>query len=146
MTSRQKLILLLAVVVLIGVAYGYTLNLLLFYDDVPILSWLARHTWADIWLQSEAGYYRPLTFMIYKFGMALPGASSRIFLHMVNLLWLFVGAMLVSEVCWLCTEDARQAAVAAALYAVFPFMSKAIPWTNELAVITAINPISHKWS
>jgi hypothetical protein len=132
MSSRQKLILMLAIVVLIGVTYGYTLDLFLFYDDVPILSWLARHTWTDIWLQSEAGYYRPLTFMIYKLGMALPGASSRIFLHTVNLVWLFVGTMLVSEVCWLCTEDARQAGVAAVLYAVFPFMSKAIPWVTAM--------------
>ena len=122
----------LVVVVLAGVTYGYVLNLLLFYDDVPILSWLAQHTWADIWLQPEAGYYRPLTFVLYKFGMALPGASNRIFLHTVNLVWLFAGAALVSGVCWLCTEDARQAGVAAVLYTVFPFMSKAIPWITAM--------------
>ena len=132
MIRRQKLMIVLGAALLIGVAYGYALDLLLFYDDVPILSWLAQHTWADIWLQSEAGYYRPLTFMIYKCGMLLPGESGRIFLHTVNLVWLFVGTLLVSEIGWLCTEDARLAGIAAALYAVFPFMSKAIPWVTAM--------------
>jgi len=132
MIDRQKLIIVLGVAFLIGGAYGYVLDLLLFYDDVPILSWLAQHTWLDIWFQPEAGYYRPLTFMIYKFGMTLPGESGRIFLHAVNLAWLFIGAVLVSEIGWLCTEDARQAGIAAALYAVFPLMSKAIPWVTAM--------------
>ncbi|MFN2109608.1 MAG: hypothetical protein ACK2UI_08110 [Anaerolineae bacterium] len=132
MVYRQKLIIVLGIVLLIGVAYGYVLNFLLFYDDLPVMSWLAQHTWSDIWLQPEVGYYRPLTYMIYKFGMALPGKSGSVFLHAVNLMWLFLGAVLVCEVCWLCTEDVRQAGIAAVLYAVFPFMSKAIPWITAM--------------
>ncbi|MBN2390553.1 MAG: hypothetical protein JXR84_07515 [Anaerolineae bacterium] len=132
MVYRQKLIIVLGIVLLIGVAYGYVLDLLLFYDDLPVMSWLARHTWSDIWLQPEVGYYRPLTYVIYKFGMALPGESGRVFLHAANLVWLFLGAVLVCEVCWLCTEDVRQAGVAAVLYVVFPFMSKTIPWITAM--------------
>lgn len=130
--SRKTRVNAAIIAVLVLAVYGYVLDLLFFYDDLPILTWLSRHTWRDIWIQAEAGYYRPLAFTFFRLGMLLPIEGQRDLLHALNLVWLFIGALLVRDVCFLCTDHALQADIAAVFYAVFPFMSKAIPWVTAM--------------
>ncbi len=117
---------------LVWLAYGYSLGMAFFYDDLPILTWLGAHGWADVWLRSENSYYRPLTFVIYKLGLVLPLGLRQLALHAVNLFWLWLAATLIVRLSLLLNGDRRQAAIAGVLLSTFPFLAKAIPWITAM--------------
>jgi hypothetical protein len=112
--------------------YGYTLQLLFFYDDLPIFSWLMERSFLDIWWQTENVYFRPLTFVVYKLGLLLPVGLQAPVLHSVNLIWHFLGAVLVQRVVLLYRGDRQHAFLAGLLYAAFPLVTKAIPWITAM--------------
>ena len=140
---RTKAVIVINIVVLTGITlllYGYVLQLPFFYDDIPIMSWLATHQWSDIIQNPEGGYFRPLTLGIYKLGAILPLAIQKMTLHAANLLWLVLGAVLIQAVCFLCTRNQLQAWSAAILYITLPFFATTIPWitamSHPLVVVT----------
>ncbi len=118
---------------LILVCYGFVLQLPFFFDDLPIMTWLGCHNWADILLQSnENDYYRPLAFSIYKLGLFFPLGIRQIALHATNLIIYWLSALLVMQVVQLCDQDHWRAILASALFAVFPFMFRALPWITAM--------------
>ncbi len=125
-------------VVLSGAAvvacYGFALGLPFFFDDLPIMTWLSRHGWLDIWTRSSENiYYRPLAFTIYKLGTLLPPGPRQIALHAISLLIHWAGAVLVMQVVKLCGRSYERAVIAGVLFAVFPFMFLAVTWITALS-------------
>lgn len=122
----------LALVLWVLICYGFALRLPFFFDDLPVLAWVRRHDWSDIWTSQENGYYRPLTFTVYKLGMALPVGAQQVVLHAVNLVLHWLDAALIFQIVRLCDRRWRQAALAAVLFVVFPFFTDAVPWVTTL--------------
>lgn len=118
---------------LLAICYSFALQLPFFFDDLPVMTWLQRNTWTDVWLGStENDYYRPLTFTIYKLGLLLPQGIRQAALHAVNLLFHWASAVLVMGVVRLCGRNRNQALLASVLFIVFPFASLAVPWITAM--------------
>ncbi len=117
---------------LVAVLYGYSLRLLFFADDLPIFTWLSAREWGDIWRAAEGGYWRPLTFVVYRLGLGLPIPARHVALHAVNLLWLWASALILWRLVIRLTGDRQQSLVAALLYVAFPFLSTTIPWVTAM--------------
>jgi len=118
--------------VLVLVCYGFVLRLPLFFDDLPILTWLSDHNWGEIWTSSESAYYRPLTFVIYKFGQSFAPGVRQVVLHAVNLIVLWLNSLLLTKVTRMYGRSSIQALLAGTLLVVFPFAYLAIPWVTAL--------------
>ena len=112
--------------------YGFALRLPFFYDDLPITTWVNARSWVDVLRTPEAGYFRPLPYLIYKLGLLLPTGFQQPALHAANLALLYAGALLIREVVILLTGDRRHAAVAGMLYIAFPFLATTIPWITAM--------------
>lgn len=113
--------------------YGFALRLPFFFDDLPVMTWVGRHSWIDIWtMSSEGAYYRPLPFTVYKLGLLFPQGARQVVLHAVNLLIHWINATLAAQVVKLCGKNPKQALLTAVLFAVFPFMFLAVPWITAL--------------
>jgi hypothetical protein len=118
---------------LLALCYSFVLQLPFFFDDLPVMTWLQRQAWVDVWLGStENDYYRPLTFTIYKLGLLFPQGIRQVALHAVNLLLHWTSAVLVMVIAKLCDRDRNQALLASALFIVFPFASLAVPWITAM--------------
>jgi len=118
---------------LIAMCYGFALQLPFFFDDLPIVTWLSRHTWADIWLHSsENAYYRPLAFTIYKFALFLPVGTQQVILHLAALLVQWTTTLLIVRVVQACGHNSKWTVLAAVLLAVHPFLFLALPWITAL--------------
>jgi len=114
--------------------YGFVLRLPFFLDDLPIMTWLSRHSWIDIWARSsENQFYRPLAFTIYKLGRLLPSGADRAFLHGVSLLVHWLSAILIGQILQVTDRSAEESLVASILFVVFPFMFMAVPWITALS-------------
>jgi hypothetical protein len=119
---------------LVALGYGFSLQLPFFFDDLPIMTWLRLHNWIDIWAHSsENAYYRPLAFTVYKLGLVLPMGVRQPVLRAVNLTVHWANAVLIMQLVKLCGKSAKQAVLAAALFAVFPFVYLAVPWITALS-------------
>jgi hypothetical protein len=122
--------------ILIVVCYGYALRLPFYFDDLPVLTWLGGRSLGEIWTaSSENAYYRPLTFSIYRFGLLFPKGTQQVVLHAANLLLHWIGATLVMRLARRCASDGSGAGVSllvALLYAVFPFLFRAVPWVTAM--------------
>jgi hypothetical protein len=60
---------------LVWACYGFALQRL--FDDLPVMTWLRRHSWLDIWTMSiERKFSRPPTFATYKVGQLFPRGVS----------------------------------------------------------------------
>ena len=114
------------------VCYGFALGLPFFFDDLPILTWLSHHGWGDIWTSSESAYYRPLTFVIYKFGQIFPPGVKQVVLHSVNLIVLWLNSALLMKIARLCGRSSVEALLGGSLLVVFPFAYHTIPWVTAL--------------
>lgn len=118
---------------LVLICYGFALRLPFFYDDLPIMTWLGRHRWLDIWtMSSEVGFFRPLTFTVYKLGRLLPPGVSQGVLHATSLLLHWISSILVMQIVALRGRAPGEALLASVLFAVFPFVSLAIPWITAM--------------
>ena len=114
--------------------YGFVLQLPFFLDDLPIMTWLSRHSWVDIWVRSsENQFYRPLAFTIYKLGRLLPVGADRTLLHGISLLVHWTSAVLTMQVLRVTGRSAEESLVASILFVVFPFMFMAVPWITALS-------------
>ncbi len=119
--------------VLVLGCYGFALQLPFFFDDLPVMTWVGRHTLVDIWtMSSEGSFYRPLTFTVYKLGLLFPQGARQVVLHAVNLLVYWISAVLAAQVAKLCGKSAKQALLTSVLFAVFPFMFLAVPWITAM--------------
>jgi hypothetical protein len=126
---------------LLLLAYGFILRLPFFYDDLPIMTWLSRHNWLDIWLHSsENAHYRPLAFTVYKLGMVLPVAPRQVLLHAIPLIVHWISALFVFHLVKLFNGRREEALLAGSLFAVFPFNYHAIPSVTALShpLVTAL--------
>jgi len=119
--------------VLAAACYSYVLQIPFFADDLPIMTWLSHHGWRDVWLSQEKGYYRPLAFAIYKLGLLFPHGLRQGVLHAVPLCLHWASSVLVMQIVRLCHYSFKRALLASVLFAVFPFMSEAIPWVTALS-------------
>jgi hypothetical protein len=120
--------------VFVAICYGFVLRLPFFYDDLPIMTWLTRHGWADIWkLSSENAYYRPLAFTIYKAGQLFPLGTRQIVLHTGSVFIHWLNTILIISVVRICDRNSGRAVLAGILYAVYPFLFLAIPWVTALS-------------
>lgn len=131
--------------ILLAICYSFTLQLPFFFDDLPVMTWLKRQAWVDIWLGStENDYYRPLTFTIYKLGLLLPQGVRQVALHAANLLLHWTSAVLVMRIARLCIRDRNQALLASVLFIVFPFASLAVPWVTAMPhhLVTALTALA----
>ena len=128
--------------VLIAACYGYSLRLPFYFDDLPVLTWLSGQDLRDIWTtSSENAYYRPLTFTLYKLGSLLPKGAEQVVLHGINLLLHWANAILLAQVVRLVDgprSRGAKAALASMLYAVFPFMFRAVPWVTAMPHFLAL--------
>lgn len=118
---------------LVLLTYGFTLGLPFFHDDLPIMTWVNRHGWGDVWFSQENRYYRPLAFTFYKLGTLLPLGLRQGALHGVNLLFLWAGGLLLAKVVQLSGRGREESYLAAVLYLLFPFLSEAVPWITALS-------------
>lgn len=121
---------------LVAVCYGFALRLPFYFDDLPVFSWLSDRSLVELWTKaSDNGYYRPLTFTVYMLGHLFPVGTQQVLLHGANVLLHWLNAILVMLVVRR-TEDGKQVPltgmVAAALYAVFPFLFRAVPWVTAM--------------
>ncbi|HEY88577.1 MAG TPA: hypothetical protein G4N98_02430 [Thermoflexia bacterium] len=118
---------------LVWLCYHFALQLPFFHDDLPIISWLQQYSWRDIWLGHENNYYRPLAFSVYKLGLLLPLGGRQVVLHAVNLVMLWLGAVLVRQIALHCEHHAGRALLAGALFVIFPFFTESVPWITALS-------------
>jgi hypothetical protein len=120
--------------VLVIACYGFSLRLPFYFDDLPKFSWLGGHDLLDIWTtSSENDYYRPLGVTTYELGLLLPKGVQQVVLHALNLLFHWGNAVLllcVIDLLNVAAERSVQAVLAAALFAVFPFFFRTIPWVT----------------
>lgn len=128
-----------AVIVLIIVvllAYGDSIRLPFFFDDLPHYTWLRSKSLVSIFL-SAAGrpYYRPMQFFGWKLYETLFGGDSSVIYHIFNLLVHVVNALLVTILARSVTKDhlnQRFAILAGVMFALFPFSYQVVPLPASL--------------
>ncbi len=113
--------------------YGFALRIPFFHDDLPIMTWLRRHGWRDIWFSQENGYYRPLAFTVYKAGTWLPLGARQVALHAVNVALLWASGVLIALLVRRSIGERVRAALAGVLLVIFPFLVEGIPWITALS-------------
>ena len=122
--------------ILIAACYGYVLRLPFYFDDLPVLTWLSGRSLTEVWTtSSENAYYRPLTFTIYRFGLLFPKGAQQVVLHATNLVLHWIASLLVMALVRRCAKNRTgtiTGLLAAALYAVFPFLFRAVPWVTAM--------------
>ena len=139
--SRRRRLLVPGVLALwVLVCFGFALRLPFFWDDLPIMTWIARHGWGDILLSTENAYYRPLAFAVYRLGASLPLALRAPLLHAANLFFLWVAAALLYALTRLADGSRERALITALLFVAVPFLGESIPWITALShpLVTAL--------
>ncbi len=123
-------------------AYGFSLRLPLFSDDIPHFRWMEGQTWLGILTSSQGvGYYRPLPFLIWKLLRSLQGGFHAPTLHAVNLMLHLLNAFLIWGLVNRQAQNGRLVGGAAALlFLLYPFSYQAVPWVGALThpLVTAI--------
>jgi hypothetical protein len=121
---------------LVAICYSFALRLPFFFDDLPVFSWLSDRSLVELWTSgSDNGYYRPLTFTVYMLGRLFPMGTQQVVLHGTNVLLHWLNAILVMLVARQIGDGERASlagTLAAALYAVFPFLYRAVPWVTAM--------------
>ncbi len=115
---------------LVVALYHYTLRLPFFWDDTPVLSWVIGRGWRALFLSTENGYYRPLTFLIYKVGVSLfplEGGVRAAFLHAVAPTLLWLSALLLMQ-----AVGGWRGFLAAFFLITYPLLNEAIAWITAL--------------
>ena len=131
-----------------GVLYGDVLGLPFFSDDLIQLPWQETVSWSALWsTPSPYGYYRPLSYTIWRVWGFCTGGLQPFGLHLLNLIghvavaWL---AALLADT-WIVTASnhwarAVPAAFTAATVAAFPFSRQAVAWVSAVTypIVTAL--------
>jgi len=141
--SRPGIAGLLTALALTLVLYHDALTLPLFSDDLLQIPWLQSITWAEIWTAaSPYGYYRPLWYSLWRIWGIVVGGLHPAGLHLLNVIahvlasWL--AGLLTST--WIkprqgvraAEPNATAAALAAAIFTVFPFSRQAVAWPGAI--------------
>ncbi len=124
----------------LAVAYGYTLGLPLFLDDLVHYRWLEGQSLASVWRSARViGYYRPLTFTLWKVMRAALGWYHPGPFHAVNVLLHGANALLVMALLWRRggVGDRLVGWTAGLLFLLFPFSYQAVAWVGSLSHILA---------
>ncbi len=117
----------LGVMLLAGWLYWRTLRLPLIYDTLLHIRIVGGLTWRSVWLPTEAfGFYRPMTFFPMLVINQLFDGYPAWLLHGNNVLQHAANAGLLVWLSWRLWPDWRRAAVAGAIFAVFPFSYQAV--------------------
>ena len=126
-------------------AYGFSLRLPLFSDDIVQTRWLTWHTVPDLWLSARGlGYYRPLSFTLWQLLVLLQGGNDPRLLHgMVLALHLLNTGLVFALVYGRARAPRRRPAVglaAALLLLLYPFSYQVVPWVSSLMhpLVTAL--------
>lgn len=127
------------IAIIVGAAlllYGYTLWLPFFWDDVMHAEWMRNVGLSEIWHGPQAGlgYFRPLTFSIWKILELTQAANLAFVQHFVNLILHSANSCLVG---WMAGQMARihkgiTAVIGALLFLVFPFTFQVVAPINSL--------------
>ena len=136
---RSNLICTLILLALLAIGiltYGFSLRLPLFLDDMPHFRWLQWQTLTGILRSSRGlghlGYYRPLPFLLWKALWFLQGQLHPPTLHAVNLGLHLLNTILVwGIVKGQCRERGTVLGTASALlFLLYPFSYQAVPWVG----------------
>lgn len=149
----------LAVVVLVIVSHGWSLDSGLFLDDHSHFSQMRESGWSygdiveagrlgiigrvmHLWFKDEVGlrFYRPVSFLLMKLQYTLVGWQPE-GAHAFSLLWHTAAAMLVFALAGKCLGGRFWAALAACLFATHPGHVLTVYWVacqTELMVVTFI--------
>lgn len=126
----------LSLIIIGWTAYGFSLRLPLFSDDIPHFQWVEKQTWWGVLTSSlwGVGFYRPLTFLVWKFLRSLQGGFHAPTLHGVNLMLHLLNAFLVWS---LVNRQVRRdgwlvGGASALLFLLYPFSYQAVPWVGPL--------------
>lgn len=123
----------LGLAVVLAVNYAFALTLPFFFDDMPVLEWVQASSFWEILTRSEnGGYYRPLTFILYKVGFLWPVTWRAPFLHGLEVVIYGLAAVGVMRVVYRCCRRRDLALLAALLFVLFPFAVYAVPWVTSL--------------
>lgn len=130
----------LVALLLTGLLYGDVLTLPLFSDDLVQIPWLESLSWQELWTSSSPyGYYRPLWYSLWRLWGKLVGGLHPWGLHLLNVIAHFAAASLTGllAAAWMSRTTSREeracaAALATALFAIFPFSRQAVAWPGAL--------------
>jgi hypothetical protein len=127
---------------LVAICYAFALRLPFFFDDMPVFSWLSDQNLVELWTAgSDNGFYRPLTFTVYMLGRSFPVGTQQVVLHGANLLLHWLNAILVMLVVRRMGDGEPTpltGILAGVLYAVFPFLYRAVPWVTAMPHMFAV--------
>lgn len=147
MPSRWKAapaVIAVALIVSIGMAaYGFSMRLPFFWDDLLHFRWLEERTLAQVWCAPQVfSHYRPLPFTIWKALRGLQGRYDAPLQHALPLGLHILNAVLILA---LVGRQQRQAGLltalgAAVLFLLYPFSYQAVPWVGALThpLVTAL--------
>ncbi len=131
----RTLVLLLIFLTVGGLAYGFSLRLPFFLDDMAHFRWLQGQSWSDILTSArKIGYYRPLPFLLWKTLWSLQGRLHGPTLHAINLGLHLINGLLVWQL--VTHRDPSRGmllgAASALLFLLYPFSYQAVPWVGSL--------------
>lgn len=102
--------------------YADSLNLLLFWDDVPHMQWLATQRGGNYWLTSEGfPFYRPTAFTIWDMMERVNGEHNPRWLHALSVGLHTINALLLSVLIRMLSPNALAAVLAGLVFVAFPF-------------------------
>ncbi len=117
-------------------AYGASLRLPFFFDDLQHLVWLRGQTVGSI-LLSEAGrtYYRPMQFLAWKVYETFSGNDSALLYHALNVILHMLNAFLVVLLARRLSDHKERwwpSILAGLIFVVFPFAYQIVPLPASL--------------
>ena len=117
-------------------AYGFSVRLPFFSDDLVHFRWLSATDLVGIWTSARAlGYYRPLSFTLWKLLWALQAGYHAPTMHALNIGVHALNSLLVLAL--LSGLERKRnlllGLTAAILFSLFPFSYQAVPWVGSLS-------------
>ncbi len=117
----------LAILVLGLFLYLPTLDLMLFWDDIPHMQWLASQSNGSYWLTSQGfPFYRPTAFTTWEVMHTVWGYHNPQALHALSMLLHILNAWLVATIIGKITEQPRSGLWAGLIFLAFPFSYQAV--------------------
>jgi hypothetical protein len=135
-------------IILLGLLlYAPTLDLLLFWDDVPHMQWLDAQQDGHYWI-SSAGFpfYRPATFAVWDTLHALLGQHDPLALHLLSVTLHIANALLVSGLARRLSGRWTAGLWAGFIFVAFPFSYQAvIPTAAHFHLLQLFGLLSAAW-
>ncbi len=127
--------------------YASTANLLLFWDDVPHMFWLASQSNGAYWLTSEGfPFYRPATFTIWELFETIWGYHNPQALHILSISLHIINAVLVAGLGAKLSRNFRAGLWAGIIFIAFPFSYQTvIPTAAHFHLWLLFGILSSSW-